>query len=485
MLQHQRDQMARDEHDAAWCVGSGFIFSRESWKAVGGFFEHSMCDDVWFGWSLNGAGFKTTHVNACHQSGLQPESFQDHMKQRRRWVSLYILLIYDDLTNMVQFVGGMRNCKTLSFGLNAPILQGMTHMQRLFALKQIPMPYLSTLVKGIVALLKVTSLVFGIVYAEPVVNVGTERFTQILFAYAFYKMAGLIFDGVSALTWGHNVRRRAVVNVWQGMHLARGAIVEELPSWLGGYALGFQPTGTKKSGMLVLNERDASTRPSTLIRLSIAQQSEGVIWHLVYFVVVTGLTLWNVHHITWAARTWQLTWLWLVSGPLFPGLKLENVFCHLSPIWYLMKPPTLPDRKELMYLDERTGGYRPKKECRGVRFSEFMWFWETLNIASVVWSLFAFWKMKDVLEGLRLARRPSPETRDVLQLVLDLWPALILGFVTLAFIAIGISIVADVFVSSRMVEASTETPAETSIATPTETSDEAEPDIVTEKDKSA
>ena len=40
----------------------------------------------WFGWALNGLGFKTVYVDACLQTGLQPESFQDHMKQRRRWV---------------------------------------------------------------------------------------------------------------------------------------------------------------------------------------------------------------------------------------------------------------------------------------------------------------------------------------------------------------------------------------------------------------
>jgi cellulose synthase/poly-beta-1,6-N-acetylglucosamine synthase-like glycosyltransferase len=86
ILQHQKEQMARDAHDAAWCPGSGFIFSRAAWEEVGGFAEFSMCDDVFFGWSLNGAGYKTVHVNACHQFGLQPGSFQDHLKQRRRWV---------------------------------------------------------------------------------------------------------------------------------------------------------------------------------------------------------------------------------------------------------------------------------------------------------------------------------------------------------------------------------------------------------------
>jgi cellulose synthase (UDP-forming) len=87
VLQHQRDQVVRDNHNAAWCIGSGLIFTREAWEAVKGFPEFSMCEDLFFGWALNGAGYKTVHVNACHQCGLQPDSFQYHEKQRRRWVS--------------------------------------------------------------------------------------------------------------------------------------------------------------------------------------------------------------------------------------------------------------------------------------------------------------------------------------------------------------------------------------------------------------
>lgn len=116
----------------------------------------------------------------------------------------------------------------------------------------------------------------------------------------------------------------------------------------------------------------------------------------------------------------------------------------------------MPDRKKLMYLDERTGGYRPKMKYRGVRFTKVMWFWEILNIASVVWALFAYSKMNDVFDGIRLARRPSLETRSVLQLVLDLWPALIFGFFALVIIAVGVHIMADILVSSQVVDASTE-----------------------------
>ena len=84
-LQHQGDQIGRDKLDAAWCVGSGFVFPREAWHQVGGFQETSMCEDLIFGWALNGHGWKTAHVDERLQSGVQPENFVSHIKQRRRW----------------------------------------------------------------------------------------------------------------------------------------------------------------------------------------------------------------------------------------------------------------------------------------------------------------------------------------------------------------------------------------------------------------
>jgi hypothetical protein len=301
-------------------------------------------------------------------------------------------LTSEDIADVSQFVGGMRNATHLRFGLGHPALSKMTSMQHLHAMNQLHKPYSTTLVKAIVVLLNIICLTLGITSAAPVVNVATEDFVRILYAYAFHRLAGMVFDSFAALEYGHNIRRRAVVGTWQGIHLAKAAVDEMLPSWLGGYKLGFAVTGAKGSD-LVLNERDPATRQSTGIRLSIANQTERVLFHPLIFLVIAGLTAWNIHHILWAARSWDVMWFWLITGPLFPGLKLENAFSHLSVLLYFISPPTVKDRKEDMYMDDRTGGHRPKKEARGVRFTRSMWVWETINLASVAWSLFAVIKM--------------------------------------------------------------------------------------------
>ena len=59
-------------------------------------------------------------------------------------------------------------------------MMGIIHMQNLFALERIPMPLLSTLGEGIIALLHVTSHNLGIVHAEPVVRVHPGHSSQIM-----------------------------------------------------------------------------------------------------------------------------------------------------------------------------------------------------------------------------------------------------------------------------------------------------------------
>lgn len=283
----------------------------------------------------------------------------------------------------------MRNCVRLQFGIFQPLFKQMTWMQWIFVMNQMPKAFMITLFKGTAAILNFVCLVRGILYLDSVVNVATDQLPRILYAYAFYKMTILAFECYNALNFGHIIRRARVVSTWQGLHLFKAAVDEYLPSYFGGYKLGFDSSGGRSDGV-VLDERDASTRPSTGIRLSFAHRAERVLFHLVYFLVIGGVTFWNVHHIAWSARSYNTMFFWLITGPLFPGLQIENIVAHLSPIFYFIKPPTMPDRLKMMSLDERTGGYRPLPELRGVKFTNIMWAWELWNFVAVAWSLAAF-----------------------------------------------------------------------------------------------
>jgi hypothetical protein len=283
----------------------------------------------------------------------------------------------------------MRNCVKLRFGIFQPLFKQMTWMQYLFVMNQIPKAFMITMFKGFAAILNFICLVRGIVYLESVVNPASDELPHLIFAYAFYRAAGLVFEMFSAVTFGHNVRRSRVVSTWQGLHLFKAALDEYLPSWLGGYKLGFESSGGRTDG-IGLEERNAETRPSTGIRINFAHKGERILCHVWYVLIVGGLTFWNAHHISWAARSYNTMFFWLITGPLFPGLQVENLVAHLSPLVYFIIPPTMPKRLDLMYVDERTGGHRPREEFRGVRFDKGMYFWEALNLAAIAWAWVAF-----------------------------------------------------------------------------------------------
>lgn len=69
ILQHRQDQGDRDRLGNAWCPGTGFIFRTEMAEEIGGFPTGAICEDVIFGWKLNGAGYDTIQVNELLQCG--------------------------------------------------------------------------------------------------------------------------------------------------------------------------------------------------------------------------------------------------------------------------------------------------------------------------------------------------------------------------------------------------------------------------------
>ncbi|KPI43642.1 Cellulose synthase catalytic subunit A [UDP-forming] [Cyphellophora attinorum] len=357
-LQHEAEQNLRDRLGAAWCVGSGFLFYRPAWEKIGGFSETSMCDDVLFGWTLNGHGYKTAAISERLQQGMQPSSFIEHMKQRRRW-----------------FIGGIQNARQIKFGFDRSIYGDSSAWQKLAALNQIPKPFLGTIGK-----LLSWVLVFGcicmntnLVVAEP------SDLASILKWYAAYTIATRVSEYVLASSgFGiQNIRRRQIVSTWQGVHLSKASLQEVVPAWLGGVALKFAVTGQKADVAVSLEERDLAQRPGLLERVRRLHQVESVLVHLhIFFFIVSAIIACAVSlHFKTDGNGNALLHALIVSS-LFPGLKIENLAHFLSPIWYIMFPPV--ERERTTYLTEvpNTGFRRPLLwEC-GARFTRGMYVWE-------------------------------------------------------------------------------------------------------------
>ncbi len=80
-------QSARDSHDNAFCVGSGWVVKRSCLDDLGGFPQASICEDLEISYVLRGRGVRTLFLNEALAYGLAPESVGEYVKQRVRWCS--------------------------------------------------------------------------------------------------------------------------------------------------------------------------------------------------------------------------------------------------------------------------------------------------------------------------------------------------------------------------------------------------------------
>ena len=80
-------ESARDYHDNAFCVGSGWVVRRSCLDELGGFPQASICEDLEISYALRGRGYRTLFLNEPLAFGLAPESVVEYIKQRVRWCS--------------------------------------------------------------------------------------------------------------------------------------------------------------------------------------------------------------------------------------------------------------------------------------------------------------------------------------------------------------------------------------------------------------
>ncbi|HVS37809.1 MAG TPA: cellulose synthase catalytic subunit, partial [Gemmataceae bacterium] len=78
-------QSARDAHENAFCIGSGWLTPRARLLELGGFPQASICEDLEISYALRGRGWRTLYLNEALAHGLAPESVPEYIKQRVRW----------------------------------------------------------------------------------------------------------------------------------------------------------------------------------------------------------------------------------------------------------------------------------------------------------------------------------------------------------------------------------------------------------------
>ncbi|KAJ9608106.1 hypothetical protein H2200_007094 [Cladophialophora chaetospira] len=347
----------RDRINAAWCPGSGFIIRTEAWADIGTFPMTSITEDLITSWRLHGKGWKIALIPGKMQWGLQPDCLLTHLKQRRRW-----------------WTGHIPDAIEFNFTLKADALRGATFMQRYAMFHHACRPYTMTIIHAISTILTLICLAFGGSVIDPS-NIDSVK--KILFWLTLHRvvdLAGtlkiLLTDGVQEYLKN---RRMVATGVWMSHHFSRDTLQTLLPKSLGGLRLGFVVSGL--NGVAV-KERDVLQRQPLWKRLRLVHQQEGVLWHLVLFLVASSLVIYRV-----AVQVKDATvngkviltdnfWLQLVTSVGFPGLGLiENAPYYLTPIIYLIFPPTMPARRETMKQDPQTGLWIPREGYKDVKYT--------------------------------------------------------------------------------------------------------------------
>jgi hypothetical protein len=153
-----------------------------------------------------------------------------------------------------------------------------------------------------------------------------------------------------------------------------------LPSWLGGKAMAFSSSGSIKSE---LDECDPKTRAPLFRRLKVMLWDCDLYMHLLYVLFVVGAVTSSTVIGIINSDTIHTLLIYLLTHAFWPPmLWLLSVTACLEPIRYVIWPPTMPDREELLDRDPITNIARPKEEWKKQRYSKLM-FWHEMQYSGV------------------------------------------------------------------------------------------------------
>ncbi|KAF7510767.1 hypothetical protein GJ744_005867 [Endocarpon pusillum] len=352
-----------DRLDAAMCTGSGFVVKRSALNDIGGWPLAHAGEDLMCSAALSNAGWKVAFVREDLQLGLAPESLRAHVRQRMRWT-----------------VAGIEVHKQFGFYLaGSRFTSQMTWVQRGVGLLQALRDYAP--VTNVLALVLLPIAIYPVPYEDLAVMATVEGlfWLQSIFLAAF-----LAHKVNNYIMYAHIGYQRLAsfqsMDIYCTPYTASCCLLSLLPSTL--CPPTFEVSGTILSPA---NERSVLRRKPLPYRLLTLDM-------LIYF-----------SYIIFASIPLGLRFLALTSpdpaessgsGILFfpfigALLKLLDAILKAAvPLWYMLYPPTVPERGELMETDEK--GLRRPKNRRTLNFrgEDRGWLWtDVLEVGFVCWWL--------------------------------------------------------------------------------------------------
>jgi cellulose synthase (UDP-forming) len=184
-------QSGRDRHNSAFFAGSCGLFRRRVLAEIGGFRTETVTEDIHTSMAIHAKGYRSCYLNKVLAAGLMPESFESSMKQRVRWATGHVQILFQ--TNPFTMRGLTFPQRIGYFASIFYFLHGLPRVVCLVA------PLLALLFGIIPVTADVPSLVnfFGSYYLATLVMLRTvSRGTRNAFWSDIYETAGCV-----ALSW--------------------------------------------------------------------------------------------------------------------------------------------------------------------------------------------------------------------------------------------------------------------------------------------
>ena len=87
-------QSGRDRHNSAFFAGSCGLLRRRVLQEIGGFRTETVTEDIHTSMMIHAKGYRSCYLNKVLAAGLMPETFESSMKQRVRWATGHIQILF-------------------------------------------------------------------------------------------------------------------------------------------------------------------------------------------------------------------------------------------------------------------------------------------------------------------------------------------------------------------------------------------------------
>ncbi|PMB65940.1 Cellulose synthase catalytic subunit (UDP-forming) [Beauveria bassiana] len=362
----------KDALGVAWCTGSGYVVRREALDQIGNFPLGSLAEDVATSTLLLGRGWKTAFIHEALQFGTVPEDFGGHLKQRTRWA-----------------IGTVDTAFKLKFCLYGDKVKQMSFAQRFSGFL-----YASLSLYTVLLTVSLFAIPIILLMRRPLVayndQVGDEQLVWLIRACFAATITNRLCEFALFLPAGyHTGQRGSRYQIWMSPYIAL-CIVRSfmLPSWLGGQAQAFKPTGSLGSA---LNERDARHRKGMGRRLAGICFNYMAIFHLLFvYMTLVGATMTTFLCFTEFSAFKDIARA-LITHAFWPPLTFIFLCSSMwTPIGYAIDPPTVPDREDLLIRDPKTDVAHPNRKSKKIAFGQQAAFFELEYTATSLYTIAVF-----------------------------------------------------------------------------------------------